>query len=346
MAWLHDLDPFAVQFTGSFGLRWYGLAYLAGFYLGYLLIRWFGRRGLSPVPPALAGDFVFTVALGTIVGGRLGYCLFYSPDLFLSFRSDFPFWGVLRINEGGMASHGGILGIVVTCLYYGRRHGLPAFHLFDLTTLGGALGIFFGRIANFVNGELVGRAAPAHLPWAVKFPQDILAWPAHEPARLSELTPAVEALGISGSTWMTWIQSAPGRVHEVLSSLIVAVQSGNEGVAAALKPVLTARHPSQLYEGLLEGAFLFVALMVIWRRPQKPGVIAGWFFVLYATVRIIGEQFRLPDLQIGYQLLGLTRGQWLSIIMLVLGTVFLVTTRRRTTPPLGGWAARSEGEKL
>lgn len=342
-AYLLTLDPFAIQITESFGIRWYGLAYLVGFYCGYLLIRWMARRGISPVPVELAGDFVFTAALGTVIGGRLGYCVFYSPDLLRSFRSDFPFWGVLAINEGGMASHGGIIGIIVACLLFGRRHHLPAFHLFDLTTLGGTIGIFFGRIANFINGELVGRAAPTGYRWGVKFPQDILAWPGHEWVRLETLTGVVEKVGFTPTMWSDLLRQSIGdpRAFDTMTTtlhrIIGAIQIGNEAVAAALAPLLVTRYPSQLIEAALEGLFLFTVLMLIWRTPRRPGVIAGWFFTLYATVRIIGEQFRMPDLQIGFQLFGLTRGQWLSIVMLALGALFLIVASRRKEAPLGGW---------
>lgn len=346
-AYLLTLDPFAVQLTETFGIRWYGLAYLVGFYCGYLIIRWMVRHGLSPVPADLAGDFVFTVALGTVIGGRLGYCLFYSPDLLISFRSRFPFWGVLAVNEGGMASHGGIIGIIVACLLFGRRHKLPAFHLFDLTTLGGTIGIFFGRIANFINGELVGRPAPTGYPFGVKFPQDILAWPGYEWARLETLTGVVEKMGITPTMWSDLLRrsvvepQAFDTVTSTLQRIVSAVQSGNETVAIALAPVLVTRYPSQLIAALLEGLFLFTALMVIWRSPRRPGVVAGWFFCLYAVVRIFGERFRMPDLQIGFQLFGFTRGQWLSIIMVVLGILFLFTAARRKDAPLGGWVKSS-----
>jgi phosphatidylglycerol:prolipoprotein diacylglycerol transferase len=345
-AYLLTLDPFAVQITTTFGIRWYGLAYLVGFYCGYLLIRWFARRGLSPIAPELAGDFVFTVALGTVIGGRLGYCIFYSPELLTSFRPTFPFWGAFAINEGGMASHGGIIGIIVACILFGRRHKLPAFHLFDLTTIGGTIGIFFGRIANFINGELVGRAAPAGYPLGVKFPQDILAWPSHEWGRLSTLQPVVEQLGIDSARWSDLLARSSldprafDTVIEALHRITTAIQGGNEALATLLAPLLTTRYPSQLIAALLEGLLLFVVLMLVWRIPRRPGVIAGWFFSLYAVVRIIGEEYRLPDLQIGFQLFGLTRGQWLSLVMLIFGLIFLVVASRRREAPLGGWRTR------
>ncbi len=349
-AYLHTLNPFAIHFSGNIGIRWYGLAYVAGFLIGYWIIRRLAQRHLSQLNVEQAGDFVFNVALGTIIGGRLGYCFFYSPELFLKFTSSVPFWGVLAINEGGMASHGGIIGIIVACILYARKHKVSSLHLFDITTLGGTAGIFFGRIANFINGELVGRPIESAVPWAVKFPQDILLWPNRDPERLSALASVVNKLGISESTWWNWIGNTPPNpgnwwnIQGTLVRIIDAVQGGNTAVQEALKPILLARHPSQLYEALLEGLFLFVTLSFIWRKPQKPGVIAGWFFVLYSLVRIIGEQFRMPDAHIGYQLFGLTRGQWLSLGMLLLGVSALILWSRRAAEKLGGWAShRGEG---
>lgn len=346
-AYFHQLNPFAIHFGGSFGIRWYGLAYLAGFLAAYLIILHFAKRGLSLLKPEVVGDFVFTAALGTVVGGRLGYCIFYSPELFTKFSSSFPFWGVLAINEGGMASHGGIIGILVACSVFGRRHGVSPLHLFDLTTLGGTIGIFFGRIANFVNGELVGRPVESAVRWAVKFPQDMLLWPSSDIQRLTALKDVVPKIGISPQTWEGWAQSAPfdranwANAQRGISQLLDAVQSGNTAIIDGIRPILLARHPSQIYEALLEGLFLFICLVLIWSKPRKPGVIAGWFFVLYSVVRIVGEQFRMPDAQIGFQLFGLTRGQWLSVVMLLLGMSVLLYWSRRAAPLIGGWARRN-----
>ena len=267
-AYLHTLNPFALKFTDTFGIRWYGLAYLAGFLCSYLFIAWLGRRKLTPLPHELASDFVFTVAIGTVIGGRLGYCIFYAPELFSRITSSPPYWGVLAINEGGMASHGGIFGIICACLFYARRHRLSALALFDLCTVGGALGIFFGRLANFVNGELVGRVAPAGYHWAVKFPQDILLWPHSEPARIATLTPVFPLVGISND-YFEHLQRT-GVVESALYRTVEAVQAGNLAVQEALRPLLDGRYPSQLFEAGLEGLFLFCAVMLIWRVPQKP----------------------------------------------------------------------------
>jgi len=324
-AWVHTLNPFAIQFFDGMGIRWYGLAYLAGFLFGYLIIVHRVKSGRSPLTVQQASDFVFQVALGTIIGGRLGYVIFYNPALLTSFTSGFPFWGVLAINEGGMASHGGIIGIVAACWLYSRRTGISFPHLMDITTLGGSVGIFFGRIANFINGELVGRPVEGSLAWAVKFPQDITSWPTQEPSRIADLAAAVQPLGVQAAQWQEWSnamfvnRSAWDAVNSMLIKIVEAVQHGNVAVTEALAPYLTARHPSQLYEALLEGALLFTILMIAWRKPRHDGVITGIFLTCYAIVRIIGEQYRMPDAQLGFQLLGLTRGQWLSFVMLVPG---------------------------
>ncbi|MBX7139261.1 MAG: prolipoprotein diacylglyceryl transferase [Oligoflexia bacterium] len=342
---VHHFSPFAIQFSETFGIRWYGLAYLAGFVAGYYIIRWMSRRGLTPLSLEHVGDFVFNVAVGTIVGGRLGYCLLYSPDLFTSFKSSFPFWGVLAINEGGMASHGGICGILVASMLFARKHGVDGFHLADLTTFGGSIGIFFGRIANFVNGELVGRPCQTLHAWCVKFPHDILSWPTYEPEKLVNLTDGAAQLGVSRELWISAIQrmrfdaAAWELINSSLTKIVESIQSGNQAMLTTVVPALTARHPSQLYEAVLEGLLIFLIMFGTWYRARKPGVIFSLFFICYSLVRIAGEQFRMPDLQIGFQSLGLTRGQWLSLGLLAFGLSAMVLSLRRRSDPMGGWGA-------
>lgn len=337
-SYLHTLNPFVIRFTETFGIRWYGLAYLAGFLFGYWFIAWLAKRQLTILPYELASDFIFTVALGTVIGGRLGYCIFYAPELFARFTSAPPFWGVLAIHQGGMASHGGIFGIICACLWFGRKHKLSALALFDLTTIGGAIGIFFGRLANFVNGELVGRVAPAGYSWAVKFPEDVFLWPRAEPARLKTLSVVVQELGVSQEKWDTIANTRA--VEPYLGRIIDATQNGNVAVQNAIRPLLDGRYPSQLFEAGLEGMLIFCTLMLIWRNPRKPGVIAGWFLVIYPLVRIVGEQFRMPDPQIGFQALGLTRGQWLSVVMLLITSCCLVIWSKRPVEKIGGWGKK------
>jgi phosphatidylglycerol---prolipoprotein diacylglyceryl transferase len=342
-SYLHAIDPFAIKFTETFGIRWYGLAYLAGFVIGYWIIQALCRRGRLLIAADQIADFVFAVALGTIVGGRLGYCLFYSPDLFLRFRPEIPFWGVLAVNEGGMASHGGIIGIVVACYLFGRKRGIPSAHLCDLTTLGGTVGVFFGRMANFVNGELIGRPAAEGVRWSVKFPQDLFLWPSQEPSRLLQLKDLVAQLGVSAEQWGAMLSglgrdsSAARAVEGVLLKIINEVQSGNQAVAAALRPLLQARYPSQIYEALLEGLLMFILLNLIWLKPRKPGVITGAFLTMYSVVRFIGEQYRMPDAQIGYEIFGLTRGQILSVFVFCFGLAVLIISSRLDRKAVGGW---------
>ncbi|QNN22750.1 prolipoprotein diacylglyceryl transferase [Planctomycetales bacterium ZRK34] len=326
--YMHDLNPFAIGPFGasSLGIRWYGLSYIAGFAVAWAIIRLMARRGLSPLKPERAGDFVLTVAIGTVIGGRLGYCLFYRPDLLIDFSSSPPFWGVFAINEGGMASHGGILGILTACLIFAHRDKLPRLHLMDLCALASTIGIFFGRCANFVNGELFGRPCDASLPWAVKFPQEIVLWtdPSH-PKHEVWTGPIMQQIKLLA-------EAADPR------SIIDAARQ-NPQVAELLRPLLTPRHPSQIYEALMEGALMFVILAIVWAKPRKPGIVAGWFLVAYAVVRIIGEQFRMPDAGIGFQALGLTRGQWLSVVMLGAGIICMVVWARRDVAKIGGWAS-------
>lgn len=348
LSYLHAIDPFAIRFSETFGIRWYGLAYLAGFVLGFWIIQALCRRGRLLIATEQISDFVFAVALGTIVGGRLGYCLFYSPDLFIRFRSELPFWGVLAVNEGGMASHGGIIGIVVACYLFGRKRGIPTAHLCDLTTLGGTLGVFFGRIANFINGELIGRPAAETTKWVVKFPQDIFLWPSQEPSRLLQLKDIVGQLGISAEQWGAMLSglgrewSAVTAVEGVLVRIVSEIQAGNTAVASALGPLLVPRYPSQIYEALLEGLLMFILLNLIWIKPRKPGVITGAFLSMYSVVRFIGEQYRMPDAQIGYEIFGLTRGQILSIFLLCFGLLVLVISSRLERKAVGGWCGAQE----
>jgi phosphatidylglycerol:prolipoprotein diacylglycerol transferase len=325
-AWLHNLDPYAIKLWEGGPIRWYGLSYLAGFVIAYFVVRRVARCGISTLRQKDVGDLVFTVALGLMVGGRLGYVLFYKPQMLISFTASPPFWDVLAINKGGMASHGGMIGLVVACWIYARRHKHSFAHLLDISAFAAPLGVFCGRMANFVNGELFGR--PTDVPWAVKFPQEILSWNREQ---LDQLQPLFELL--------------PSPRPDVLSydMLITAVQQGNSAIATAMQDVLPARHPSQIYEALLEGLLVFAVLAVVWLKPHKPMIIAGLFCTVYAIVRIVGEQFREPDDHLGFDALGLTRGQWLSVALLLAGVVLLVIFSRRQVAPMGGWRCGAGG---
>lgn len=340
---VHNLSPFLLQFSENFGIRWYGLSYLIGFLLAYFIISWLAERQNAGLSRALVGDFITAVAIGTLVGGRLGYVFFYSPDLLTKFKGDFPYWGVLAVNEGGMASHGGIIGIVVACIIFARRYRLNSLYLLDLVSVAGPLGVFLGRIANFINGELVGRVAPPGFPLGVKFPQDMWLWPSDNPEKLSGLADAAEKIGVSRETWSGWVQNstqdpqARQSIYDTITKFITEIQNDNTAVRDAIAPLLELRHPSQLYAALGEGLLIFLLLFFIWRKPRKPGFIAACFIIFYAIIRICTEMFRTPDAHIGFQALGLTRGQWLSIVMLSVGLILAFIWSRTGTMPVNGW---------
>lgn len=339
---VQDFDPFLWQISGNIGIRWYGLSYMVGFLLSYVLIIWMCRKQKVGLNPDMVGDFVTYGAIGILVGGRLGYCIFYSPDLFLNFRDTFPFWGVFAVNEGGMASHGGMIGLVLACVLYAHKTGVSRLYLFDLVALCGPVGIFFGRLANFVNGELVGRPAGPEVTWAVKFPQDIFQW-SGDTQKLVSLTSVVEKVGITKDQWLEWIDkiridaNSRHAINSALEKIVDGIQNGNTAAKEAIAPLLEARHPSQLYGALGEGLILFLVLFLLWRRPRKPGVIGAVFVIVYAIVRIVDEQFRMPDAHIGYQWLGLTRGQWLSTVMFLIGLMLLFLWGRRDSLTIPGW---------
>jgi phosphatidylglycerol:prolipoprotein diacylglycerol transferase len=352
LSMVHDLSPIIFTIYGDLAVRWYGLSYIMGFICAYVIIRWLAIRQKQGLTPVMVGDFITYGAMGVLIGGRLGYCLFYSPDLFLKFKGEFPYWGVLAVNEGGMASHGGMLGLVVACTLFSIKYGVSQLYLLDLVSLTGPVGIFFGRIANFINGELLGRPAPADYALAVKFPTEIMSWPAQSPEKLGDLSAVVEKVpGLSREVWLEAVDkfrmdpAARETVHSGLNEIIHAIQNGNAAAKEAIAPLLEGRYPSQLFGALGEGLLLFLFLFFMWRKPRKPGVIGCWFAILYACARIWDEQYRLPDAHLGYQLFDLTRGQWLSIAMLAIGLVFLFLWGRRETLPIPGWG-RGQNVKI
>ena len=278
IAWtdLH-LSPVALH-LGIFDLRWYSLAYLAGIFIGYwYLLKLLAQPG-APMARRHADDLVFYAALGIILGGRLGYVLFYN----LSYYAVHPV-DVLKLWDGGMSFHGGLLGTVLGILYLSWKQKLPALRIHDYVACVAPIGLFFGRCANFVNHELWG--APTNVPWAIRFP---------------EVIAGVTVLG-------------------------------------------PPRHPSQLYEALLEGVVLFAILAwMFWRTEARyqPGKLVGTFGFFYGLFRFLVEFVREPDPQLaGFtQATGLHMGQWLSL-PLIIGGIWLIWTakarRVRVEPTLG-----------
>jgi phosphatidylglycerol:prolipoprotein diacylglycerol transferase len=295
--YLHQLSPFIVQFGEGFGLRWYGFMYVAAFLIGYRLYRYLSERGLNPLEPKHVDDFITWAAVfGVLLGGRLGYKLLYDWENLLADPVS-----LIRVWEGGMASHGGIIGLVLYTLWYSRKHGLSWTGIGDSLVTVAPIGLFLVRMANFINGELYGR--PTQIRWAVQFPSE-----------LRESTPLLERF-----------IARMGLSNDASSEVIERAMHSEAGIGV-LREVLTPRHPSQIYEGLLEGVALFVVLWVLRTRCAVPrGVCTGAFFICYAGFRIVGEMFRQPE-DFNF---GMSRGSFLSLFLILIGIAFLVDAIRR-----------------
>lgn len=257
--WHHTPHPFLVRFGEDIGIRYYGLAYLLGFAGAVWLLRLYRRAGRSPLDATAVWDLITYLVAGVLLGGRLGYFLLYQPDTLV--REPLA---LFRVWEGGMASHGGFVGVILALHFFARSRKLDFFSLSDLVVTTVPLGLGLGRLANFMNGELWGR--PTTVPWAIIFEQ-----------------------------------------------------SGGGGVP---------RHPSQLYEAMLEG-FVLLGFMQwrLWSRApvaQASGRLSGEFLLAYAAARIVCEMFREPDAGL---ILGLSRGTFYSLFVALAG-IALIAIRR------------------
>lgn len=361
--YVHQLNPFAIQFTETIGIRWYGLSYLAGFLGCYLIFFvWLAKRGRIQLSTKKGGDVITGGAIAALAGGRLGYCLFYSPDLFVQFGLSFPFWGVLEVHKGGMSSHGGMAGVILFCWWYSKRSGCSALHLLDLAVYSSSIGFTLGRIANFINGELYGRIAPESYKWAVKFPTELYYWANYKAQELKRLAPALKSLGpvknskgelltLNADKWSEWVNHyrldsvAHDNINSVIEKVIWSTQNGKTQVVEALQTVLNPRYPSQLFQSFLEGFLVWLVITLVWLKPRKAGVITSVSSFGYAVARIVGEQYRMPDAHIGLQWLGLTRGQWLSVALLFFSVGALAVTLKADNPKLGGFLQGPEENK-
>lgn len=298
--YLHDLSPFVIKFTDKIAVHWYGLAYVLGFYLTYRVMYFLAKRGLSEIKPEAVADFITLVSLfGLVLGGRLGYMLLYNFDEFIHAP-----WTFFLLNQGGMASHGGIAGTTLFCGWYAWKHKISWAGIGDSIVCGAPLGIFLGRIANFINGELFGHVTT--VPWAVKFPTELL----HEDFVKQGGDPA-----LMHEIYVNGLQHSPD---------IIAYFEKRRGGLAELEQILHPRHPSQLYEAFGEGLLLSAILIFIRLRfPRlRQGIIAGLFFILYAIARIALEYVRQPDSG-SAMILGLTKGQFFSTFMFIVGGLFI-----------------------
>jgi phosphatidylglycerol:prolipoprotein diacylglycerol transferase len=261
-----QFDPVLFE-LGPLVIRWYALAYIAGLVLGWQMLRRLVTRAPAVATVEQADDYLTWVTLGVVLGGRLGYVLFYQPGRFLAAPLE-----IFAVWQGGMSFHGGLLGVIVATIIFCRRNAIPLLGFGDRVVVGVPIGLFFGRVANFINGELWGRVTPDSLPWAMIFPH------------------------------------------------------------AGPEP----RHPSQLYQALLEGFFLFAVMFLLARREAvraRAGMLTGIFLTGYGIARITGEFFRQPDAFLGFLYAGATMGQLLSVPMVLVG-LWLVLRARPAFPPL------------
>ena len=315
--WVHDLDPFALQFTDSFGIRWYGLAYLVGILMGWWLAKRWSRKGLLPISEEQVGDLAVYIGICMIAGGRLGYMLLYygqdtatsPPWAFLSAP-----WTFFNFLEGGMASHGGILGFFVAVWLFCRKHKVRFWVIADLIAAVSPIGVVFGRIANYINGELWGRVG--QVPWAVHFPASAEhALSAEQQERLTALRPQF-----------------PEIFHTLsIEQFSRVVQPGTPAYDAVFRILTEPRHPSQLYAAFLEGIMILAIAIPIHIRHQRPALTAGVVLMLYAVGRIIGEMWREPDRGAGLYFDLISKGQMFSIPFFAFG-LFLVVKAKRAQP--------------
>ncbi len=286
-------DPVAIH-LGPINIRWYGLGYLGGFLIAGWILDRLGKQGFVALNKQLVSDLIAWLVFGVLIGGRMGYAIFYEPHL-LTHPLE-----LLEVWTGGLSFHGGLSGVVIASWLFARKHGIPWRRLADALSLCIPAGIFLVRCCNFINGELYGRLAPASLPWAMRFPTDPVA---------RALSPD---LARGGS--LHW--------HEAF------VKMKADGSWARLAPNIPLRHPSQLYEALLEGVMIGVILWTVYwfsnrgaPRPThhapRPGVIAALFLALYALARFLVEFTRQPDAQLGFVLGPFSMGQLLSVGVLV-----------------------------
>ena len=244
---INNFDPVAFQIL-SFEIRWYSLAYILGIVIGWILCKkiFIKKSDISEK----FDDYITYLIIGVILGGRIGYIVFYNFSYYLD-----NFLDIFKIWQGGMSFHGGLLGVIVSSYIFAKKNNQNLFFYLDQVSLVAPVGIFFGRLANFINSELYGTVS--EVPWSVIF----------------------------------------------------------------IKVDNLSRHPSQLYEAILEGLILFIILIYLINKNylKKPGLISGLFLIFYSIFRFFIEFFRVPDEQIGYLILSLTMGQIISLVFASIG---------------------------
>ena len=257
---VHNFDPVLVDF-GILQIKWYSMAYIFGIILGWMyaskIITITSKRtNFTNINQSQFDDLIIYLILGIILGGRLGYVFFYNIEYYSK-----DFLEIFKLWKGGMSFHGGLLGIIVAIYIFAKKTKTNFFLFSDIIACVAPIGLFLGRIANFINGELVGKIST--LPWAVIFPN---------------------------------VDNLP-------------------------------RHPSQIYEAVLEGLILFILINILALKKKllfKTGFISGIFLISYSILRIFSEIFREPDIQIGYFFQYISMGIMLSIVTLIVGFLILL----------------------
>nr|WP_220490785.1 prolipoprotein diacylglyceryl transferase [Tessaracoccus sp. MC1627] len=277
-----DINPVAINIFGL-KIHWYALMYLLAFAMGYglmiLRLRHEPYRSIATPRPwtrTSIEDILLAAIIGVMVGGRLGYTLFYNPAYYFANPLE-----ILQIWDGGMSFHGGAIGVALGLAWFAFREKRPFLQVADFLVPAAPIGLAAGRFGNFINGELWGREASADLPWAMRFPTggDVL------------------------------------------------------------------RHPSQLYQMLLEGVLLFILLWLYARKARFRGQITGAFIAGYGLFRFIAEFWREPDAQLGFLSLGLSMGQWLSLPMVLIGLVLWSWARMRAVSDVETEAVDNPADK-
>lgn len=264
---IQQMNPVAFSIFGM-DIRWYALAYVAAFVVGYFIFKHLMHQPNSGIEISnkKMDDLLTAIILGVVIGGRVGYVLFYNLGYFVAHPLE-----IFAVWHGGMSFHGGLVGVIAATFWFGWKNKINSWRILDLLAIVAPIGLFFGRIANFINMELMGYASD--VPWAVEFVD----------------------------------------------------KSGNV--------LIPASHPSPIYEALTEGILLFVLMYVLYKRTKlrnHPGALAGIMGMGYAVARIGCEQFRIPDVQVGF-LVGnwLTMGMMLSLIMFFCGMAIFVFAFRK-----------------
>jgi len=255
-----NIDPVLFQ-LGSLQVRWYGLMYVIGFVLGGFLGKKLAREKFFQITEKQVDTFITYTMVGIFVGARLVYCFVYNPSYYLQNPLEIP-----AVWHGGLSYHGAIIGLYFALSLFAKNYRIPNLQVFDATALMGSQGIFFGRMGNFINGELWGRVTD--VPWGIVFPE--------------------------------------GGPHP--------------------------RHPSQIYEALLEGLLVFILLWILKKRFKIYGLLASCYLIFYGIARFIIEFFREPDVQMGYYLGFLTMGQILCFLMILGGAVLYYYSLKKNIP--------------